>query len=245
MIPDGGPTVRSALVAAPALLVALALTACQHVPHRRHDSADADARLADALSELDKARSTGMNSGAVMAHESVIVDSGAAKLRIEQCALEFPRHVPTLVMCSQLAFESGEREKAAAYADRVLALQPDNNFAGIIRAQAALGDGNVPKAREVLRRQISATPDSCYLHETMAGVEYYSGDFAACERELGLAERYGSEAWRIAFHRGLLAEKRGDGAEAKRQYELCERLCPAAEAPRSRLGGISPPASPK
>ncbi len=223
---------------------AFALSACAHAPHARHDSADADARLAAALKEWDQAHSTGMNNGAVYADEPVIVDSGAAKLHIEQIALEFPRHVPTLVMCAQICFQAGEIEKASAYADRALTLQSDNNFAGIIRAQAALSDGNLPKAREVAKKQLSLTPDSCYLHEVMAGIEFYAGDMAACEREVSLAERYGSDPWRIAYHRGLLAERRGDPSEAKKQFEKSAQLCPTADFAKSRMNGIEPPALP-
>lgn len=236
---------RAGALAAPlALLGAFGLAACAHAPHARHDSADADARLAAALKEWDQAHSTGMNNGAVYDKEQVVVDSGAAKLHVEQISLEYPRHVPTLVMCAQLCYQTGEFEKAAAYADRALALQADNNFAGIIRAQAALADGNIPKAREVVRRQLALTPDSCYLHEVMAGIEFYSGDIEACEREVGLAERYGSDPWRIAYHRGLVAEKRGNEAEAKKQYEKSAQLCPTSEFARSRMNGIAPPALP-
>jgi tetratricopeptide (TPR) repeat protein len=233
-----------ALALSLSLLGAFALSACAHAPHARHDSADADARLAAALKEWDQAHASGMNNGAVYDNEEVVVDSGAAKLHVEQVALEFPRHVPTLVMCAQLTFQAGETEKAAAYADRALALQADNNFAGIIRAQAALSDGNVPKAREVIKRQLSLTPDSCYLHEVMAGIEYYAADVDACQREVGLAERYGSDPWRIAYHRGLIAEKRGNTAEAKQQFEKSAQLCPTADFAKSRLNGIVPPALP-
>lgn len=226
------------------LATGFALAACAHAPHARTESADADARLASALADIDKAQESGMNNGAILKDESVVVDSGAARLHLEQIALEFPKHVPTLLMCAQLAFDANDTERAAAYADRVLALQPDNNFAGIIRSRCALADGNVPKAREVLRRQVVATPDSCYLHETLAGVEYFGGDLAASEKELQLAERFGAEPWRIAFARGLIAEKRGATAEAKKQYELASKLCPKAESPKSRLNGVSPPPPP-
>lgn len=238
------PYRKAALVLSLVLAGGLGLPACAHAPTARHDTADADARLAAALKDWDKAHASGMNNGAVYDDQEVIVDSGAAKLHVEQIALEHPRHVPTLVMCAQLCFSAGENEKAAAYADRVLALQADNNFAGIIRAQTALTDGNLPKAREVVRRQLALTPDSCYLHEVMAGVEFYGGDVEACEREVTLAERYGSDPWRVAYHRGLIAEKRGNPDEAKRQFEKSAQLCPTADFAKSRVNGISPPPLP-
>ena len=153
--------IRAVRGAAVALAGALVLAACSHVPHERHDSADADAKLKAALAEWDEAKSRGLNTGGLREDQPVIVDNEASKLRFEQLALESPRHVPTLLMCAQTSFEAGEMEKAGAYCDRILDLQPDNNFAGIWRAQVALSDGNIPLAREVTKSQLNRSPDSC------------------------------------------------------------------------------------
>jgi tetratricopeptide (TPR) repeat protein len=230
-------TVRAAAVT---FAGALLLAACSHVPHERHDSADADAKLAAALAEWDEAKSRGLNTGALREEQSVIVDNDASRLRFEQLALESPRHVPTLLMCAQTSYDAGEIEKAAAYCDRVLDLQPDNNFAGILRAQSALHDGNIPLAREVTKSQISHSPDSCYLHEVLAGIEYYAGDLATSEREIATAERLGSEGWRIAYQRGLIAEKRGNSADARKFYERASQLRPDYGAAKDRLQGLPP-----
>ena len=226
--------------AAVALAGALVLAACSHVPHARHDSADADAKLQTVLAEWDEAKSRGMNTGGLREEQSVIVDNDQTRLHLEQLALESPRHVPTLLMCAQTAFDAGETEKASAYCDRVLDLQPDNNFAGILKAQTALADGNVPMAREVMKSQIQRAPDSCFLHEVMEGVEYYGGDLEAAERELGTAERLGGDGWRIAYHRGLIAEKRGNSADARKFYERASQLRPNYGAAKDRLGGLPP-----
>lgn len=235
-------TVRGAAVV---LSSALLLAACSHVPHPRHDSADADAKLQAALAEWDEAHSHGMNSGAVYENQTMIVDNEATRLRFEQLALESPRHVPTLLMCAQSAFEAGEMEKAAAYCDRILDLQPDNNFAGILRAQTALSDGNIPLAREVTKSQLARSPDSCYLHEVLAGIEYYAGDLASAEREIASAERLGSEGWRIAYQRGLIAEKRGNTADARKFYERATQLRPNYGAAKDRIEGLPPVAGAK
>lgn len=219
---------------------ALLLAACSHAPHSRHDSADADAKLLTVLEEWDLAHSRGLNSGGVREDQAVVVDNDQARLHLEQLALESPRHVPTLLMCAQTAFDAGETEKAGAYCDRVLDLQPENNFAGVLKAQTALSDGNVPMAREVLKGQLLRSPDSCFLHEVLAGVEYYGGDLDAAERELGTAERLGSDGWRIAYHRGLIAEKRGNTADARKQYERAGQLRPNYGAAKDRLNGLPP-----
>lgn len=220
------------------LAVAFGLAACKHVPHRRHESADPDARLAAALIEWDDAQKKGLHHGAVVAGQEVIIDSQATRLHIEEIAAEFPNHVPTLLMCAQIASDAGEHERAAAYSGRILELQPENNYAGILRARAALADGNIPLARDVLERQLHLTPDSAYLHEVLAGVHYFGGNLAGAETELAAAERLGSEAWRVAYNRGLIAEKRGDAAGARAQYDKAMKLRPGFEAAEVRSTGI-------
>lgn len=229
--------------AAVAFAGALVLAACSHVPHARHDSADADAKLQTVLAEWDEAKSRGKNTGGLREDQSVIVDNDQTRLHFEQLALESPRHVPTLLMCAQVSFDAGELEKASAYCDRVLDLQPDNNFAGILRAQTALADGNVPMAREVMKSQLRRSPDSSYLHEVMAGIEYYAGELENAERELNTAERLGSDGWRISYHRGLIAEKRGNAADARKHYERAGQLRPNYGAAKNRLDGLPPQGS--
>jgi Flp pilus assembly protein TadD len=239
-------TNRTAAVArASALLLAVTLFAgaCAHADHPRHDSADPDVKLARLLDDMDKARACGRNNGAVMSDQEVVVDSGAVKLSIEQLSLEFPNHVPTLVVCAQMCYEGGENDRATAYADRALALQPENNFAAIVRAQAAMKDGNLPLARKVIERQIPLTPESPYLHEVLASVCYYSGDFPGATRELATAERLGSEKWRVAYLRGLVAEKTGNVSEARKQYTAARDMMPTFELATARLTAL-PPAPP-
>lgn len=220
--------------------IAAATAGCRLVPHERHSTGDPDARLAAALAQLDRARDDGMNNNTVIEDESVTVAPETARLRIEHLSLEFPHHVPTLTMCAMLAFEASEFEKAGSYADRVLALQPENNFAAIIRARVALQEGNLPRAKQILEREIRMTPESPFLHETLASVHYYSDDLDAAEKELRLAAAHGSDAARIAYLRGLIAEKRGSTADAKKLYSEAIRLQPDFEPAQSHLLGLDP-----
>ena len=231
--------VRSGAWAAWLAAAALGLAACQQVPHERHEGADPDARLAHALERYDMAQSYGRENGTLMSDQRVIVDSGGARLAIEQLSLEYPAHVPTLVMCADLAFRAGEREKATAYADRALALQPSNNFAAIIRARTAILDGSLARAREVLESQVRLTPQSPYIHEMLASVHFLGGDLASSERELAEAERLGGDAPRITYNRGLLAERRGDKAGARSQYKRALELQPAYPEAEARLAGLA------
>lgn len=217
---------------------ALGLAACQNVPHPRHENADPDQRLAAALARYDMTQSYGQNNGTLLSDQRVIVDSGGARLAIEELSLEYPNHVPTLLMCADLCFQAGEREKATAYADRVLNLQPSNNFAAILRARTAIQDGSLSKAREVLESQVRLTPQSPYVHEMLASVHFLGGDLASCERELAEADRLGGDAPRIAYNKGLVAERRGDKAGARSQYERALQLQPGYPEAESRLAAI-------
>ncbi len=233
---------RIVLALAPCALALLA--GCAHVPVDRHSGADPDRHLADILADLDAARAAGRNNGAIMADERVIVDSGAVRARLEQLALEYPRHAPTLLACAQLAFEAGEFERAQSFADRVLQLQPDNVFAGILRARVALHDGNLALARRTLERQLTMAPDSPYLYEVLAGVYFLDGDMANTDQALRRAEALGGEEWRIAYHRGLLAERKGQQAEALRLFqrsaELNPDFYPAAAHATALESGVAP-----
>lgn len=236
-------SMRTGLRLAAAVLVAgsaLALGACSQVPHHRHDSGDPDVRLATALRELDLARSTGKNNNVVRDHERVIVDSNAAKDRIEQLALEFPTHGPTLLVNANLAFEAHDTVKAQQHLDRLLELEPDNVFAGILRAQICLQEGNLPLAKRIIENQIEIAPDSPHLHETMASIHFFAGDLDAAEKSLARAEHLGRDEWSIAYHRGLIAERRGDVAGARAQFRKASDLNPSHIASRAHLIGLEP-----
>jgi tetratricopeptide (TPR) repeat protein len=215
--------------------LAVALTACQHVPREDHSTGNPDERLALVLERLDMAREVGPNNNTVMQHESVIVDPGTVKADLENLSFAFPKHQPTLLMNANLAFEAKEYEKAAAYCDRILRDQPDNVFAGIIRAQIALQDGNVPFARRVLQRQLDLAPESPFLYEVLAGVEFLDGRLAESEAALHYSEALGGSAWRIAYHRGLIAERRGDRMGAAGYFRHCLDLKPDHEPARAHL----------
>lgn len=218
----------------------LALSACRHVPHNRHDSGDPDVRLAAALEQLDEARSQGENNNVLRSDQRVIVDSDASRYRIRQLALEFPNHGPTLLVNAELAFEAGDMASAQGYLDRLLTLEPDNVFGGIYRARIALNEGNIPLARDVMERQLEMNPDSPHLHEVMASVHFFSGDLTAADKSLVTAGRLGSAEWRVAYHRGLIAEKRGDVEGARRLLRRSSELNPDDPRSRARLIGLEP-----
>jgi tetratricopeptide (TPR) repeat protein len=149
-----------------------------------------------------------------------------------------------------LAYDAKEPEKAQRYLDSVLAIEPTYPDAAVLRSQIAVEEGNMPFARRLLETQIGYRPDHPGLREALAGVCYLERDLEGARASLAAAEALHAPAWRVAFHRGLLAEFAGDGNEAQRQYQLCTDANPDFTPARARLdgaralGGYNAPTSP-
>ncbi|MBL8861918.1 MAG: tetratricopeptide repeat protein [Planctomycetes bacterium] len=200
----------------------------------RSENCDPDQRLEQLLDAYESGRNGGINSSG-----NLLADCQRARNAIERLALEFPAHAPTLLAAGQLAYENGEREKAQNYVDQIFRLQPIYPAAGVLRAQIATDEGNVPLARRVLETQIQYTPDHALLRESHAKVLFLSGDLSGAASAVDAAEALGAPAWRVAFHRGLIAEKAGRAAEARAQYQACIDANPSYAAAKSRLSGMN------
>jgi tetratricopeptide (TPR) repeat protein len=66
-----------------------------------------------------------------------------------------------------------------------------------------------------------------------------SGDYPAADGQLTAAARLGAPNWRVAFHRGLIAESRKDLYKAKALYEECLVENPGFQPAEARLAGIN------
>jgi tetratricopeptide (TPR) repeat protein len=137
-----------------------------------------------------------------------------------------------------LAYDAGEPEKAQNYLDQLFRAQPAHPEAGILRSRIAVDDGNLPLAERVLAMQIQYTPDNAALREAMSGVLYMSGDLQGARTAIDAAALLGAPAWRVAYHRGLVAEAAGQKAEAQTQYQACLDANPSFSAAKSRLSGM-------
>jgi tetratricopeptide (TPR) repeat protein len=166
-------------------------------------------------------------------------DCDRLRYEVERLSLEFPAHVPTHMACAVLAYESAEPEKAQNYLDRIFRDQPAHPEAGILRSRIAIDDGNLELAQRVLRTQIQYTPDHPGLREALSGCLYMDGDLAGAAQALSAAERLGAPPWRVAYHRGLIAEAQGDTEEAARQYQAALDAKPDHRPSRSRLSGMN------
>ncbi len=171
-------------------------------------------------------------------HGHVVLDPERARVSIERLHVEYPRHVPTLFANASIAFEAGEREKAASYLDALFAQQEVHADAAVLRSRIAIYHGNLPAARRLLEQQIRFTPDHAALQEALACTTFLDGKYDEALSALGLAERLGAPLWRIEYSRGLIAEEQDELMRAMRHYEraLAENgNCSLAEA---RLNGL-------
>src|SRR5262245_50449794 len=85
--------------------------------------ADPDDQLAVYVEAWEKQRA---GEELKMLEDGKYHDSGKLMKKLEELALEFPDHVPTLMACAAYAFESRQTAKAQSYLDLVLAADPGN-----------------------------------------------------------------------------------------------------------------------
>ncbi len=224
-------TILSAILLAACTLL-FAACATESFGHR-DENCSPDQRLDELLNAYETGRNNGINSSG-----NLLVDCDRARASIERLALEFPSHERTLMAAATLSFEAGEPEKSQNYLDSLFRIHAANPEAGILRSRIAIDEGNLPLAERVLAMQIQYTPDHAGLFEAQSGVLYMSRDWKGARTAIDVAEALGAPPWRVAFHRGLIAEGAGDRAEARRQYQACVDKNPAFPAAQSRLSGM-------
>jgi tetratricopeptide (TPR) repeat protein len=226
--------VRLLALSALALGAALATACASNSFGFRDQRCDPDERLDDLMDAWSDARKgdCDQNKG------HVIIDCERVRNDLERLAFEFPAHVPTLMANAAVAYESRDRVKAGRYLDSLLDVQQVHAEAAMLRSRIAIEEGNLPAARRLLEEQVRCAPDHAGLREAHAAALYMSGQYVDANAALAVAERLGAPGWRIAFHRGLVAEAAGDAREAERHYQDALRLDPECAAARSRLAGL-------
>lgn len=216
-----------------ALLLTICGTSCKSYSFGHRDpNCNVDERLAGLLAAYDRAKQPGEHK------KEYLVDCDRVRNSIERLALEFPTHVPTLMANAVLAHDALENTKSARYLDSLFSLEPVHADAAVLRSEIALDEGNLPGARRLVEAQISYAPDHARLREMHSLVLYLSRDLEGARAEIGAAEKLGAPAWRVAYHRGLIAESAGDVAEARRQLQTAVDANPEFKPARSRLTGI-------
>lgn len=218
------------------LLLMLAGCASNSLGHRS-EKCDPDERLAELVKKYDDCISGKAEEGSSTNH--ILIDCDRAKNEIERLSLEFPRHSNVLLKCATIAYDSREIVKAERYCDQLLSVDPMLPEGAILKARISMENGNLPSAKRLMAAQVGYSPGHSMLRETYAAVLYMCGDLQAAETQLMTASRLGAPSWRIAFHRGLIAEARKDMAKAKQFYEDCLAANPGFRSAEARLAGMN------
>jgi tetratricopeptide (TPR) repeat protein len=217
-----------------AIVIALS-SACSTMTFGHRDpDCNPDSRLAKLMSHYQDCRSGHIPDGQ---DGQVLFDCDRVPTEIAHLLLEFPNHVPTLMANAVIAYDAHDPAQAEHYLDRALAAEPIHPEAAILKSRIAIEMGNLPNAKRLLEEQVHLTPDHAGLRESYSAVLYLTGDLRDASAQLDAAERLGAPAWRVAFNRGLIAEKAGDAKKAQQAFEASVAANPDFKPAQSRLAG--------
>jgi tetratricopeptide (TPR) repeat protein len=212
------------------------LGACQSPP--RQNPMSARARLEPLLEAWESARSEGGGCEQRGAMETPIIDCEPISKEIIRLAIEFPHQPDVLLAAAVVAFEGGRQEDALKTLDVLRSHEPIHPKAAMLRTQIAIDEGNLRFAQRLLDEQRELTPDHPGLRELLASVAYLQGEYAQADRSLEIARQLGAPAWRVAYHRGLIAEASDRPERAAQAYAECLETAPDFAPARSRLRAL-------
>jgi tetratricopeptide (TPR) repeat protein len=218
-----------------AVLLGLGAAACKsNSLGHRDPNTNPDELLAGLMSKYEKALG-GDTEGLESPH--VLIDGQRVQNEIERLAVEYPRHVPTLMANAVIAYDTKQSPKAENYLNRIFAIAPVHPEAAILAGRISVEAGNLPSARRLLQEQVHLSPDHPGVREAYSSALFLAGDLASASSQLDVALRLGAPPWRVAFNRGLIAEKRGDGPGAQREFEAAVEGNPNFRPAQARLAG--------
>lgn len=232
-------TLRIALRIVAALVMAALCAACATQPVAWSDRGDAAPRLAAVLDQWLAMRAAGGVCEDGSAPGRPGHDCARIQLELRRLAVEFPENPAVLFASAVVSYEAGHADRAQAYLDSLRRVRPIHPEAAMLRARIAIGEGNLPFARRLLREAMEFSPDHHGLREALASAEFLAGDYEAARRELRAAERLGAPAWRIAYHRGLVEEALGGAEAAATQYRLALQEKPDFDRAWRRYAGLA------
>jgi len=221
-----------------AVFAALLTLGCSQTMGPTPERQDLAPRLARLLEQWEALKASGQTCEDLPRAGQPERDCGRIQLGLRQLVAEFPNEPSALMANAVVSYEVGYPTRAQAYLDAVRALQPGHAEAVLLRSRIATEEGNLPLARRLLDQSIELSPDHPGLREAAASVAYLSGDLPRARRELRSAERLGAPGWRVAYHRGLVAEAAGDPATASGHYRESLELRPDYARARARLTGL-------
>ncbi|MEM9175883.1 MAG: hypothetical protein AAGC67_11670 [Myxococcota bacterium] len=219
------------------LLLCVFVAACQSPPPPNPNAARS--RLEPLLEAWDRARAEDGGCEQRRPTETPILDCEAVSQQIARLAVEFPRDPEILLAAATVRYEGGRKEDALKTLDVLRRLQPIHPEAAVLRGRIAIDEGNLRFARRILEEQRELSPDHAGLWEMLASVAYLEGEYAVANERLDVAARLGAPGWRVAYHRGLVAEASGRPDLASLAYADCLEANPEFAPARSRLRALA------
>ncbi|MFK7895270.1 MAG: tetratricopeptide repeat protein [Myxococcota bacterium] len=221
------------------LLCTTALAACQTPTRPAPNPHSARSRLGPLLESWERAKRQDGGCEQRRPQETPHVDCDKISLAIERLAVEFPRDADVLLAAAAATFDRHKNEDALKTLDVLRSIQPIHPDAAVLRARIAIDEGNLRFAHRLLEEQRELTPDHSGLWELLAAVAYLEEEYAQADRGLDIAARLGAPPWRIAYHRGLVAESTLRLKQAEAEYATCLRAEPDFAPARSRLRALA------
>lgn len=189
------------------------------------EASTAEQRFAALTAQLQQLQSDDKNTAAV-------------RSQIELLSVRFPRDSRILKLNAVLAYNDKDYQRSQSYLDSLLAIDPSDAEAASLRAQIALGVGNIRFAKKLLSDAIAKSPQSFSLHETYGAALFLARDYSSASNQLKLARALGAPEGRTLYHLGLIEEFRGQIDSAVGYYQKALMAEPPfAEADR-RLAGL-------
>lgn len=161
------------------------------------------------------------------------------RFSVERLATRHPSHVPSQVAAAALLFDAGEPQRAQGYVERAMTLEPSNVEARCLRVRIAVADGSLDLARKLVDDGLRMRPDAAALYESSAWLHQLEGRHDDALRALAAAASLDAPSWRIAFHRGLIEELRGNLDDAETHYQAAIDADPNCVQARQRLAGLT------
>ena len=188
------------------------------------------------LAQLD----TGGDTATLVFNEGVqalkVGDRKAAKDRFREALEVAPDFGPALSALAVLLINDGDFEEAAATAEKLLTLQPDNIKAMRIAYQAYRSSGDTDREARAFERLAAADPAVVSTQFFDEGVELFNaGQTAQAIESFERALAVSDSLAKGHYYLGLCYTNTGNADEAKEHFETFLRLAP--EDPDAAVAG--------
>lgn len=209
---------RKSIIVALLAISSLGSSGCASLDRVREENPEPNHRLDEMMSQRDKARQEGKQCYELYGIESSTTDCQRLQREVDRLYAEYPEQERIMMANAVFQYEMGRIEAAQFLLDQLLSSNGPHPEAAILRAQIALSEGNITRARTLLQNEIQLAPDYAELHEALASAYYLEGQYEKAEHSLQVASVLGAARWRLAYHRGLISEAQNNPVKACGYY---------------------------